>query len=702
MTTATLRSPCPARAPVVARECRPRPRRLWWTAVCIGALAAGPCAADGARDLRGLSIEELLEIEVTSASRHAEPWGETPAAVDVITADEIERSGATSLPELLRLAAGVQVARIDGSQWAISARGFNSLYANKLLVMIDGRSVYNDLFSGVYWDSRELPLADIERIEIIRGPGGAVWGANAVNGVINVITRNARDTQGGYVRATAGDTTPAWLTTARWGGELARGAYRVWGRGLDRGEVRGLDGSDIDADAFDRRGGFRIDLDGRAGGRWMISGDAFRGGRDDRVSQIDYVPPYAETFVHASRFSGESLVARWEGPRAEHGGSRHSVQVNFDRTHRNTGVYDDTATMLEIEYEVERAIGARHKLALGAGARRLWTTLRSTRTVWSTDEDQTFDLWSAFVQDDWSLAGGDLVLSGGLKLEHNEFSGLEPQPSIRLAWRLSDATFAWAATSRAVRTPSRGEGRLTVDVAILPGTPLPTLIRAIQRGEVDSEKLTAWEIGARHTLGAGVSLDATLFYHRYRDLLSLLPTPGGLDARAPVPVAELDFVWNNASRATVWGAELAARWSGPARCAWSASYTYLSSRVDDAFDATGGFVFFGQEDLSPRHQVGVEGSCAVAPAWQLAVAGRWVDSLDSSLASLSPLYPVSRVPSYAEADLSVSWDSGRGTRLELAGRNLLHDDHLEFIDFAFGSPATRIPRRIQLSGVFTF
>ncbi|MGH2603337.1 MAG: TonB-dependent receptor plug domain-containing protein, partial [Dehalococcoidia bacterium] len=448
------------------------------------------------------------------------------SAVQVITQEEIRRSGASSLPEALRLAANLQVAQVDARQWAISARGFNSTTANKLLVLIDGRTVYTPLFSGVFWDVQDVPLADVDRIEVISGPGATLWGANAVNGVINVITKRAADTQG-FLLSGGGGTELRGFGTLRYGGALGSAVrYRIYGRGFAR-EPTALPGGPEAADEWHvGQGGVRVDWDASPSDRVVLHGDLY----DGRIGQAT---------AGDIAVSGRNVMATWS--RTISGTASLTAQLYYDRTNRDIpGTFGEKLDVYDAELQHTVRLGARHDVVWGLGFRLINDHVANSAALAFLPAHVARRWYTGFVQDEIAVIRDRLRVTLGTKVEHNEYTGFEIQPSGRVDWRLHASGTLWAAVSRAVRTPSRIDREFFV-----PGQPPYALAGG---PDFDSEEALAYELGYRHQRGA-LALSVATFYNRYHGLRSLEQV--NPPAASPVVIA-------NGQDGESYGAEVAA------------------------------------------------------------------------------------------------------------------------------------------------
>jgi iron complex outermembrane recepter protein len=391
--------------------------------------------------LKNLSVEQLMNVEVTSVSRRPEKLSETASAVQVITAEDIRRSGATSIPEALRLVSNLHVAQVDSSQWAISARGFNNTTANKMLVLIDGRTVYTPLYAGVFWDVQNLLLEDIDRIEVISGSGATLWGANAVNGVISITTKHARDSQGLLIE-TGGGTQPRGFMNVRYGGQLSSdGYYRVYGKIFDRGRTLFSNGRDANNNWHLGQGGFRIDWRKSPANGFTLQGDFYDG-------QIDHLA------TQSTDVKGGNILARWS--RRISSRSDLSLQFYYDRTHRSMApVFAEDLSTYDVDFQHRLHFGERNEFIWGLGYRQIDQDILNSPSLAFLPADVMRRRYNGFVQDEMVLVKDRLNLTVGTKVEHNSYTGVEFQPSGRIMWKIDRRQMAWGAVSRAVRTPSR-------------------------------------------------------------------------------------------------------------------------------------------------------------------------------------------------------------------------------------------------------
>ncbi|HEY1726390.1 MAG TPA: TonB-dependent receptor [Steroidobacteraceae bacterium] len=611
-------------------------------------------------ELKGLSVEQLMNIPVNSVARHPEKLLDAASAVQVITQEDIRRSGATSIAEVLRLADNLQVAQKNSHDWAISARGFNTALANKLLVMIDGRTVYTPLFSGVFWDIQDYLLEDIDRIEVISGPGGTLWGANAVNGVINIITKSAKDTQGGYAEG-GGGSDPDGIAGARYGGSISPDSYfRVYGKYVDRGDEVLADGASS-SDAWRQgRGGFRLDLAPFARDSVTLQGDFYDGHEDE---------PTGGT----ATTSGGNVLGRWTRKFSDD--SDMSLQSYLDRTHlldpepalmlgalplAPAGGLQDDLTTYDIDFQHRFPLGLRNRIVWGLGYRFTHDIVDNAPGIGFLPALLDQRLYSGFVQDEIALRS-NLAFTLGTKLEHNDYTGWELQPNVRLRWTLAQGQALWAAVSRAVRTPSR------VDRDLYEAPP-PRLLLLKGGSGFDSEKVIAYELGYRAQFTSRFSSSVSSFYNVYSDLRSTSFTPGTL----------LPFFFANNLEGHTYGLEFSGDYQVLDNWSLHGGYTLLREHLQikpgqvDINDAL-------NETADPKHQFSLRSSLQLPWRVQFDASLRWVDSLLTNSGSTP-----GTVPSYAELDSRLVWQATRRVELSVTGQNLLHDHHPEY---GFPDPA---------------
>lgn len=613
---------------------------------------------DDTAELKTLSLEALLETEFTSLSKKPEKRREVPAAVTTITSEAIHRSGVRSIPEALRLAPGVQVARVDSNQWAVGIRGFASPLARSQLALMDGRSLYTPLFAGVYWDVQDTFLEDIERIEVIRGPGGVLWGANAVNGVVNILTKSAKDTQG-LVLSSGGGTEERAFGGFRYGGLLGENVwFRVYGKYFDRDGMRSPGVEDYD-DWHMGRVGFRSDVDLPGGDLLTVQGDLY-GGESGKKSDINSLEaPFVETVTRDADLSGGNLLARWTRSLGE--GSEVVLQTYYDQTFRRDPTFREQRDTFDLDLQHHFPLGEMHDFVWGLGYRFSADRTGTASTVRFDPADEETNLFSAFLQDEIEILPDHLRLTLGTKVEHNDFSGFEFQPSGRLTWLPLEDHVLWASFTRAVRTPSRIEHDLEADVVIEPET--PTFARLTGDSSFDPEKVYAYESGWRWAVRKGLFLDVAAFFNRYEDYLSIesgAPSPS--DGRLVIP-----FAIRNGLRGDVYGVEVGAD-AQPLDGWWlRGSYSYLEIDFRRRPGSTDASTIATTEGSSPQHQVSLQSAFDLPGGFEADLWLRYVDRL-----------PAQRVDSYVTFDARLGWQVTDQLEIAAVGQNLAESTHLEW------------------------
>lgn len=637
--------------------------------VVVGSIAASTSVGHAALpDYADLSLEQLMKIEVTSAAKRPESILNTPAAVFVLTNEDIRRMGARSVPEALRMVPGLNVAQITASTWAISARGFNGRFANKLLVLVDGRTVYTPLFSGVYWDRQDTVLEDIERIEVIRGPGAALWGANAVNGVINIITKNARDTQGGYAQAGAGSDDQA-RGEVRYGGTLGEyGHYRVFGKTFTEGnrpEASGADGAD---DWRSGRAGFRADLTDKSGDTWHFQGGSFASVVGDAYSSPSLSAPYNQRLATDSDASGSYLLGSWG--RDLVASNRLEVRAFYQQESFSDPRISEDRSTVDVEASHRFLIGDRHNFVWGVGGRYSQDDIRDGfQFGFEPDSDEQY-LVNAFAQDTIALWDGAVELTLGTKLEYNNYTGVEVQPNARALWHIDERNSVWTAASRAVRTPSRAENDITASPLVIPPSAatggLPTVVQYNGRRTLVSEELLALEAGYRWQTSDYLSFDLATFYNFYDRLVSASTGTSYVTTTNGTPHIVVPLNTNNNGEADVYGFELVGNWQ---------------PRNDLRLQ---GWYAFAKSDDDSQNQVGLRSLYNVTPPVTLDATARYVSEIESA-----------DIDAYAELGVRLAWRPVPNVELAIVGQNVLHDERLEFnSDPLAGSQATKVERSI--------
>ncbi len=643
-----------------------------------------------------LSLEELMNIEVTTVSRRSQKISEVAAAVFVITQDDIRRSGATSIPESLRMAPGVQVARIGTDKWAVSIRGFNGRFANKLQVLIDGRSVYNPLFAGVQWEQLDTLMEDIDRIEVIRGPSAAVWGANAVNGVINIITKKAAETQGLFLTAGGGSFEQGFFG-ARYGGKINNSTpYRFYAKGFTRDSMQATSGGSANDAWHNARGGFRLDhthgID-----QFTLQGDLFYSSFGDRLDKSLLSAPIIQAEAARGHTEGGNIRLRWDRTYSER--SSIMLQTYYDRLdYRILTGSEYRAESFDIDFQHRFAFLERHNLTWGVNYRLYHNKVTDTELFSLSPRQQTNHLASLFMRDEITLIPEHLRFTLGMRLDHNDFTGLEIQPNARLMWTPNKQNSVWASVSRAVRTPSRAENDVkfnTRTLSAIPGSttalPFPVLARLMGSSNYNSEELIAYELGYRYQFSSRTSVDVAAFYNNYsqlRDLSSGLPS---FQSSFP-PHLILPVALTNDATAQTYGVEISADWRPLDRWRLQSNYSYLEMNINSgsafkAIDPTTG----SADKVSPHHQVSLRSNYDLSERIQLNLWLRYVSGVE--------LY---NIPGYVTMDTRLTFKPTKNTELFLVGQNLLKQNHREIVADFIPSIPTNIPRGIYVGAAWRF
>jgi iron complex outermembrane receptor protein len=628
-------------------------------------------AGDTGPILRDLTFEQLAELTVVTVSKKEEPLFRAAAAVAVLTAEDIQRSGASTLPEALRYVPGLEVAQINAHDWAISARGFNSRYANKQLVLEDGRTVYSPFSGGVYWELVGPPVGEIAQIEIIRGPGATVWGANAMNGVINIVTKPARETQGGVISVSSGtgETESAYV-----GYGFQPGVHtwaRVYTEALQAGPANLANGSAA-GDAWEAfRAGVRLDHDFSDSSQLFIQSEYSTGRFDDPGNYPMLTPPFQARIPSPAHMSEGHVLTRWTREFASD--ARLTLQGFWSREQRTQFRNDFANDTFDLELTHQFAAGERQSLVWGGGFRRVTHQLDGKIGVVFPEPNPKDEVVNIFVQDDIQLRPRQLSLTVGTKVEHNNVTELELEPSVRLVWESDGQQTVWAAVSRAVHTPSVLERDIRYDAAV--AGPPPTIIRQISEGNSGTEEQISYELGYRLQPATQFSLDATVFYND-------LPKVQAFHQGAPFPEANpapfhfvlpLQFDKTGLSGESH-GMELAARWQAAEHWRLFAEYSYLEVKLN----TMPGLSSFSAR--SPRNRGGVRSSLDFADHWQLDAGVRYVSAT-----------PGTSVAGYFAGDVQLLWRPNDRWELSVVGRNLFESQRAEIVPVIL-SPTVEIPR----------
>lgn len=623
-------------------------------------------AADQAAALKNLTLEQLSNIEVTTTTKAPENAFQTPAAVYVITGDEIRRSGATTIPDALRLAPGVEVAQIDSGKWSVGIRGFGSRLSRSVLVLIDGRTVYTTLLAGTYWEVQDTLLEDIDRIEVIRGPGGTIWGPNAVNGVINIITKSAKDTHG-VLASIGGGTVQQGFINLRLGGSTENDLnWRVYGKAFTRGPQYHFDGRNFD-DWRAGQGGFRMDWNRGSKNSFTFQGDAYKEEAGESVVATSYTPPFQQLIDANAELSGLNFLGKWTHTLSA--GNDIQVQAYYDRTIRREPNFADLRNTFDVDF-IQHARLNRHEITWGLGARfSVGNNIQVVSGLTFDPAKRTDRLLTGFFQDAFTIIEQRLSLTVGTKLLNTNFANFEPEPSARLLWTPNKKMSLWAAFTRAVRTPSDAEHDFFLSgfIAQLPdGTPFFARFNANR--DFRPERMNGYELGYRQLIGKNLFVDVATFYNHYNDLFSQDITGGPFFETTPAPAhLLLPAEFGNGLLGQTKGIEISPEWR-PSQC-WRlrGSYSYLKMnlrRSPDSLDVGSAPGIMGS---SPEHQVVATSSLDLPKSLAFDLSYRFVSAL-----------PGQMVDSYSTADARLAWQIPRGFELALVGKNLFQPHHPEF------------------------
>jgi iron complex outermembrane recepter protein len=612
----------------------------------------------------------------------------------VITQDDIRRSGATSIPEALRMAPGLEVARIDSNKWAIASRGFNGRFDNKLLVLIDGRSVYTPLFSGVYWNVQDVMLEDVDRIEVIRGPGATLWGANAVNGVINIITKKAKATQSTVVTA-GGGTEERGSGGVRYGSKIGDNTcYRVYGKYSNwdpseyPGGVTANDGWDM------LRGGFRADWMPVGANSLTLQGDLYHTKYHEFLTIPSLNAPYSNSFPNSGKYSGGNVLGRWNHSSEA---SSMSLQMYFDNTTMSdNNIFVDHQNIFDIDFQHGFRAGESHQVMYGFGYRYIRDSNDPSFTVAVMPNQLSVNHFGAFIQDEIGLASKQVLVTIGSKFEHNEFTGFEIEPNARLLWTITPNQSIWTAVSRAVRTPALTEEGLRLNSQVIPPgtpanpTPFPAVVAVFGSHDFKSEDLLAYEAGYRVQATTNFSWDIAGFYNNYSGLRTAEPGAPFTEG-TPVPTnLVIPFIAQNKMSGGTYGVEFFGDWRVHKRLRVVGSYSYLQMDIkknadsqDPTPDLPNGF--------SPRHQWYLRSSLDLPKHFEQDTTLRFVDKL-----------PSLGVPSYYSFDAHLGWRPVSTFELSIGGQNLLDNRHFEFMPDFINTAPTEVKRTVYGSITFKF
>jgi iron complex outermembrane receptor protein len=654
-------------------------------AVCATASGQDSSSSQDSRqksqDLANASLEDLMKLEVTSVSKKEQSLSRTAAAVFVITQEDIERSGATNIPDLLRIVPGLNVAQINANTWAVSARGLNGQFSNELLVLIDGRNVYTPSFGGVFWDTLDLPLENIERIEVIRGPGAAVWGENAVNGVVNIIRKKAGDTKGGLVTAGGGNTDPGFATVQYGDSIKDKFDYRAYVKYFDVHDMRG-DGGGDGGDGFHLvRTGFRTDSVLSDRDSLVVEGDMYTGREGDPTFTLPSIlspgPVPVQIFIDVSGGYVESIWRHTQSSRSDF-----TMTGTFDAYERGDLLHDHRKSA-SLDFRHHYQLNERQELVWGATYR--YTTGESEGGNWLSlvPPNQTENIFSVFVQDEIAAIQDKLYVTLGSKFENNTYSGFAVMPTARVLYELNRRQSAWAAVSHAVRSPAETDTslRLNVGAVTLPNGTLAA-ISAFGNPNIKDEGLVAYEAGYRTVITKRVSLDLAAYYNHYDNQITEEPETPFVETRPQPTHLVLPSIDENLSYGETHGAEVWLKFKVNER--WTLDWSYDFERIHmhrmaGSHDFTSGPE---TEGSTPHQQARFQSAANLTRALMWNLSGDFTDRL-----------PAQGVPSYTRVDTNLIWKIRDNVKVGIYGENLLRDRHLEFFDPGSSSTRSTLIRR---------
>ncbi len=621
-------------------------------------------------ELLKLDINDLLNVQVTSVSKKKQKVSRSAAAVFVITQRDIKQSGVTSIADALRMAPGINVARIDDNEWAISSRGANGRFANKLLVLIDGRSVYTPFFSGVNWDVQDTILEDIARIEVIRGPGASLWGSNAVNGVINIITQSATETQGTYLSA-GGGTMEKVFGSARHGGKINENAhYRLYAKYFER---------EMDNNWRMGRGGGRLDWQLSKTDELTIQGDIYEGETGDTINLPSVQSPYNQFINTHTQQSGGNILLRWK--KQIEPGQFTALQIYFDYTEKDAFELRQEHSTFDVDFQHHFSLNSEHNLTWGAGYRFISDDMRATFMITPEELQKDVHHFNFFIQEEWRIIENELSFTIGSKFEHNYFSGFEIQPSARIVWQPHQEHSVWASVSRAVRTSSRAEQGGVINQQTIPPSPasmnLPVLVSLTGSIGSASEELLAYEIGYRAEYWDQLFVDLSAFYFDYDNLRNFHP---GAPEFAGTHLSQPIYLQTDMNGES-YGAELALSWQAMDNLRLNATYSFVQIQYHTENGRSN--VSEDEENQTPHHQFNIRSSLKINSSWDWDMWLRYADTVEDF-----------DIPSYLTMDARLAWKPVKNIELSVIGQNLLDGKHPEFSKNFLLSRRTQIERGV--------
>lgn len=680
---------------------------------------------DELHSLQLLSLAELTQVDLlTSISKTEKAAFDVASAVFVLTQDDIKRSGVTTIQDALRMVPGMNVASFNANQWGVSSRGFTGTFSSKLLVLLDGRSIYSPVFSGVFWQSIGTMLEDIDRIEVIRGPGGSLWGANAVNGIINIITKDAKQTQGGIFVSGIG-TEKRGFNKVRYGGKTKDGSYyRVYAQHESTDSGQSIDTSDDTFDAAkSARAGFRIDKKLNATDSLTVHGDLFQTAGESLEDISNFKPPYDDILVESTRRAkGGYLLANWQ--RQINDRELWKVQMYYDAVRRTSVSLNEEVNNFDIDLQHQFSPYDNHTMVWGLNYRLTRSDLADAQVFKFSPKLRYDHLLSAFFQDEIDITD-DWHLTLGSKVDYNEYTGFEIQPNIRLMWDVTKHSRLWGAISRAVRTPGRGNVDVSANLGVAPPNeavietpsgsfviPAPTIIRTVGNPDIGSESVIAYELGFRQQLKNNLNWDANIFYNHYDNLIfgaritepfcernserlsleTCIPHLGKPDLKFIAP-----FIASNKLEASSFGAEFSLDWQINKNWLVKGAYSYLKIDIDSPFQ--GGEVISLLETESPEHQLSLQSYFKISHNFGLNFWLRHVSKIEDNNNDADEEIIAN---SYTTLDVKATWQLNPDVEFSIVGQNLLERKHAEYPEEGSNFEQSAIERGVYLQVLWQF
>jgi iron complex outermembrane receptor protein len=687
----------------LAPEPAKRRRRYLVLALVLSASATGASGAiptnQTDHELLKLSLEQLMTMKVTSVSRKEETLSQTAAAISVITPDDVRRSGVTTIPDALRLAPGVDVGRVDAHTWAVGVRGLNDTFSPSLLTLIDGRSIYSPLFSGTIWMAQDVMLEDLNRIEVIRGPGSTVWGANAFNGVINIVTKPANETQG-LLASGSGGTQQLGSGALRYGDKLGTDTfYRIYGKYDQWDNLENLSGNSANDQWWKMQGGFRLDHLPAGQNEYTLQGDVYHLNANQDTPVVSLAPPGRFSQSGTWEQTGGNILGRWTRHFSDK--SELNVQAYYDGERLETAVLGETRNTVDLDVRHQFQWGGRQEIVWGGGYRLIASSFRSSAEVSLMNDSRADHVFNAFVQNEINVVPERVRFTIGTKLEHNDYTAFEVEPGARLAWTPTEKQTVWASVSRAVRTPSQIEDAARINLTALPPAPPATpetLLSVAGNPNMQSEQLTAYELGYRVQPHARLTLDASAFVHSY---VGLRASSDSLNPSTLPAYLQVISTLGNFIDGETYGTEMSATWQATDNWRLIATYSLLESHLHQPDNA-----ITGQpqpaDAHAPEHQASLRSNLSVTRDIDFDIWVRYAGAISDSSISIPGNSFSSAIPSHFTLDARIAWRPCKNLELSIVGQNLVGSAHREFNPTFMSTQATQVSRSVFGKLVWSF